>query len=191
MGKSLISDGEESNAVFEDDLVFFKEYVESPDYSNLIILSERQYNAAYAVLYGCLYSEFDEKLKSGEVSKNIFDNTQYPLAVLEWGKGGFRKGTIIKDVITGEEHPVEVWEALKKPINIKALNFSKRKIVITKIMPIFKEGKAKIYKVKTKSGKTLYVDENHKFLINAQWKKIKDVSVGEKIAYEKRCQDGI
>jgi len=179
-------DGIKKVSIFKEGFepIEFKNFVEDKEFCNFIKLTKRQLDACYAMLYGYTYDDYVKN--KNNINKNIFDNPIFNLAVLEWGKGGFRKGTIIEDKITKERHTVEEWESLKKPINVEAIDFHKRKKVITTIKPIFKEGKAKIYRIKTKLGKIIEVDENHKLYTKNGWKKIKELKIGDSIAYAKR-----
>ena len=54
--------------------------------------------------------------------------------------------------------------------------------ITSKIRPFFKEGRGKIYKVKTKSGKIFYVDAEHKFYTDKfVYQKVKELKCGDKI----------
>lgn len=157
----------DSEPIWEEDPVSFREFVASPEHMNFPPLSERQMDV------------FD--FMFGEDPKKIFENEHY-LSILAWGKGGFSKDKVITDVKTGETHTVEEWSKLKKDIFVYAYNFHKNKKVITKIKPFFKEGQGKIYKIKTKSGKVFYVDAEHKFYTNKfVYQKVKELKPGDKV----------
>ena len=153
--------------MWEEDPVTFKEFIASPEHMNFPPYSQRQLDV------------FD--FMFGDEPKKIFEN-EHSLAVLAWGKGGFKKDKVITDVKTGESHTVEEWSKLKKEVYVYAYNFNKNKKVITKIRPFFKEGRGKIYKVKTKSGKIFYVDAEHKFYTDKfVYQKVKELKCGDKI----------
>lgn len=160
---------------WEEDPVTFREFLTSKEHLDFPEYSARQYDAIDA-LFGT------------EPKNTFFNDDACWLLLLIWGKGGFLKNKIIKDVITGEEHTVEEWSKLNKKIHIYAYNFHKNKKVITKINPFFKEGHGKIYKVKTKSGKVFYVDGEHKFYTDKFiWQKVKELKKGDKIG---KLKDG-
>ena len=80
------------NTIFKEEPVEFKKFVEDSQFCNFIQLTKKQLDACYAMLYSCTYDDF---LKNKDrISKNIFDNPMFNLCVLEWGKGGFKKGTV-------------------------------------------------------------------------------------------------
>lgn len=76
-------------------------------------------------------------------------------------------------------------------------------LVRNKVKNLFKGGKKEIYKITTKTGKTILVTEKHKFLTtnvkyladknilpkNVLWKELKDIKVGNKIAVVNKYPD--
>ena len=165
----IINMGDSSTDAFSEQPVHYKEFIESKEYLGLDPFSQRQYTV-FEFLFG-------DNPRTAFENKNI-------LFCGFWGKGSFSKDTELTDAKTGEVHTMSMWAKLKKQIHVVCFNFNKNKKQITKIAPPFLEGRGKMYKVKTKSGKTLYVNEHHKFFVrdNKEWKKIKDIKVGEKIA---------
>lgn len=112
---------------------------------------------------------------------DISVDAKYTEGVAMWGKGSFRKDTVLIDELTGEKHTLEEWSKLNKKITVKAYAFNKKKIVLAQIDPPFLEGRGKIYKVKTKSGKIAFVTGDHKFITSKGWTKLKNIKVGDKI----------
>jgi len=115
---------------------------------------------------------------------DISKEAKYTEGVALWGKGSFKKDTILKDEISDEIHTLEEWSKLGKKIVIRAYAFNKKKVVLTEIDPPFFEGKDKIYRIKTKSGKIAYVTRDHKFITNRGWTKLKNIKVGNMVKIE-------
>lgn len=153
--------------IWDEEPITFKEFIRSPEHMNFPPYSDRQMDVMDFMF--------------GDDPKKIFEN-EHSLAVLALGKGGFSKDKVITDVKTGESHTVEEWSKLNKEIFVYAYNFHKNKKVITKIKPFFKEGRGKIYKIKTKSGKVFYVDAEHKFYTDKfVYQKVKELKPGDKV----------
>ena len=152
--------------VWEEDPVTFKEFIASSEHMNFPPYSQRQLDV------------FD--FMFGDEPKKIFEN-EHSLAVLAWGKGGFKKDKVIADVKTGESHTIEEWSILDKAVNIYSYDFNKNKKVINKIKP-FKEGTGAVYKIITDSNKEFIVDSEHKFYTDKfVYQKIKELFCGSKI----------
>ena len=156
-----------SEPIWEEEPITFKEFIRSPEHMNFPPYSDRQLDVMDFMF--------------GDEPKRIFEN-EHSLAILALGKGGFSKNKVITDVKTGESHTVEEWSKLNKEVFVYAYNFHKNKKVITKIKPFFKEGRGKIYKIKTKSGKVFYVDAEHKFYTDKfVYQKVKELKSGDKV----------
>lgn len=154
------------DVIWEEDPVTFEEFIGSAEHMNFPPYSQRQLDV-FSFMFG------DEP-------KKIFEN-EHSLAVLAWGKGGFKKDKVITDVKTGESHTIEEWSILDKAVNIYSYDFNKNKKVINKIKP-FKEGTGAIYKIITDSNKEFIVDSEHKFYTDKfVYQKVKELFCGSKI----------
>ena len=160
--------------VWEEEPVSFKVFVESASYSNHIPLSKVQ------------YSEIERLI--GTDPKQVFKlgkpNTE---AAFVWGKGCLDARTQIKDVVTGETHPIQKWSMLGKGVHVYALDEKTNHIVIAKSGVPFRKGKTTLYKVMTdkKVGNgyiSLVVASDHKFMTSQrEWKRLSELQKGDSL----------
>lgn len=112
-------------------------------------------------------------------------NTEFDEGHAYWGKGCVSGDTILKDEDSGKEYTMKHMAENNISINVKSLEIrkgkGKYKLTNSKTGVPFKKGSTKLYRVKTKSGRTIMVSEEHKFLTKDGWEKLKDLKVGNGI----------
>jgi len=81
----------------------------------------------------------------------------------------------ILDLESGELKTIENLYNTKKNLSVLSLN-KKWKTETKKIPKIFKNGKKKTWKLKTRSGREIVATKNHRFLTFDGWKEMKEIS---------------
>lgn len=93
LNRKLIVDDKMS--IWEEVPVLFDQFIDDPNHVKFPTLSPAQMNACWNPLYGEPYENYLENPHKDKINRNVFENTQYPLSILEVGKGG-GKDTIIE-----------------------------------------------------------------------------------------------
>lgn len=124
-----------------------------------------------------------------DVFNNLFKgkewNNDYLEYLLFWGEGCISADTILKDEETGKEYTVKELAEKKKRIIVKSMKKTERgdyKFINKKTGIPYKKGRAKLYKVKTKSGKEITVSDKHKFYTKKGWGTLKNIDFKDTIA---------
>ena len=164
--------------IFEEEPVDFRTFVTSPDYLNFIDLSPAQYDPCYAVLYGVPFEEYDQY--KDKISKNIFENQSFSIAVLLWGKGCIAGDTIIHDALEDKDYTVEKLYKLQKEITVQCIDSNTNLHYARSSIPWIK-GEDDLYLVETESRKRIKVTLEHKFKTLHGWSPLKDLKVGDLI----------
>lgn len=142
--------------------VFFKDWLKTP----LFPRQQRAVDKAFSIEYNNISSTINE-------------------FVLGWGKRCIAKDTVLKDEVTGEEKTVEEFSTSKQRINILSLYWNKItkrwKTKVVKTSVPFKKGKTELFKVTTKTGKTILVSKEHLFKTKNGWVPLEGLKVGNKI----------
>lgn len=159
----------ESNQVWTEKPVSFREFVESTDHMGFPPLSERQLGVT-------------DFLFGNDVTK-VFDNKN-TLGVLAFGKGCPAKGM---RVLTPRTQPLVKIEDFDGTHDV--LSKSGSTVTDKPASYSWLTGYGSIFRVTTKSGFSIDVYEGHKFLTGAgeeTWKALRDLRVGDAVAVLKK-----
>ncbi len=148
----------------------FAEFVTSADHMRFPALSEKQLEAAYALLNRDPKKTFDVKEKL------------YDVCVCLWGKGCLSADEKVVDAVTGQMSTIEALAQQHRSFNVRAFDFKSRRLIATKAEPPVLEGEDELFEVNTEARYQVRVSADHKFYTPTGWKPLKDLVAGSAIA---------
>lgn len=98
-----------------------------------------------------------------------------------WGKGCIIGSTLLKDEFTKKSYTIKELCEQKREIKIKGYDTKKNKVISNITGIPFSKGKEKIYKVRTKSGREIFVTSDHMFYSDGRWVCLENLSIGKRI----------
>lgn len=160
-------------SIFKEQPVDLQTFTNDPQFIRGIHLSDVQYEAVrrmervlYPETYELMYKEFGEFWRPERIIN---------FGTLEWGKGCPVAGEEIYCTESGRWIPIEQFPG--GPV----ASTQDRKIVEDYASKSFKRGTGECFEVRTKRGKKARVYGGHQYLTETGWKKLWDISVGDKI----------
>lgn len=141
-----------------------REFVESKGYLGLMPLSTRQYRMLAEGL--------------GQDGEHLFDaSNKYHELVLLLGKGCIDAETPLYDFESGRTMTARQWA--EEGSSIQVLSESSHGLVLAYASPVYKKGKAAMYRVRLADGRSVRVTAAHRFLTPEGWKHTSELTPGE------------